>query len=208
MRANSFSRCWKKLTTLSISSRPAPAVEAMRGLSVFTIRSRSGQSVNEQLAILMMPKPISSIRSTDGSSKGVHMERKPCDSTASFSRWNCSRDSCGFTEAFDIFHIHSRLVTGMDERVQVPELELEGEPEGELARDVRKGLDHGQPMIHAAHMVVRHFENEQRFVKPVLHVIFLCGPSGGSHSRVSGPPCSRASLLTDPGKPRSRKSSS
>ena len=70
-------RCRKKLTTASISGNEAVAVEATMGLSTFAIRSRSGQSVNEALAILMMSIPISSIVPTDASSNGVHAGTNP-----------------------------------------------------------------------------------------------------------------------------------
>jgi hypothetical protein len=56
MIAKSLLRLVKKLTTRSISSSDAPAVDAMMGLSIDTARSKTGQSVNEQLAILMMSK--------------------------------------------------------------------------------------------------------------------------------------------------------
>jgi hypothetical protein len=46
-------RCSKKLTTRSTSSSAAPAHEAMTGSFDAATRSSSGQSVNEQLAILM-----------------------------------------------------------------------------------------------------------------------------------------------------------
>ena len=75
MRANFFRRCSKKTTTWSISSKLAPAVEAIIGISVSAIFSRSGQSVKEQLAILMISNLCSIILSTEFSSKGVHIER-------------------------------------------------------------------------------------------------------------------------------------
>ena len=49
----SFCRFVKKLTTLSICSRVAPAVDAITGKSIAAIWFNNGQSVNEQLAILI-----------------------------------------------------------------------------------------------------------------------------------------------------------
>ena len=77
IRQNILSRCSKKETTLSMSSREAPAVDATTGLSVFAIFSSRGQSVKEQLAIFIMSKPWLSIRVTEFSSKGVQIAAKP-----------------------------------------------------------------------------------------------------------------------------------
>ena len=54
--AKSLLRFDKKLITRSISSSDAPAVEAIIGLSMDTALYKIGQSVNEQLAILIMSK--------------------------------------------------------------------------------------------------------------------------------------------------------
>lgn len=90
MMVRSLSRCSMKLTTLSMSSRRAPAVEATTGLSLRAMRSSSGQSVNEQLATLMISMPCASIRSTDSSSNGVQMVLKPLAFISRTSRSICS----------------------------------------------------------------------------------------------------------------------
>ena len=67
------------------------AVEAIIGKSVFAIFSSKGQSVSEQLAILIISYLCSTILSTDSSSKGVHMAIKPCFFTsASISKKSSS----------------------------------------------------------------------------------------------------------------------
>ena len=61
----------KKLTTSSIVSRSCPAVEKIISLLTFTILSNSGQSAQEQLAILTISTDNFSALSTEFSSKGV-----------------------------------------------------------------------------------------------------------------------------------------
>jgi len=56
-KAEVFISIFKNRATLSISSRETPAVEAMIGICVFTTLSSRGQSVNEQLAILIISYP-------------------------------------------------------------------------------------------------------------------------------------------------------
>ena len=89
--AKSLPRWARKLATRSMSSRFAPAVEAITGLSLRTTRSSWGQSVKEQLAILMMSRPWPSITSTEGSSKGVAMARKPLLRISATRRSNSAR---------------------------------------------------------------------------------------------------------------------
>ena len=82
----------EKLTTLSISSRVAPAVDAIRGLEVATTLSNSGQSVNEQLAIFTKSRFCSSIIATEASSKGVDIARNPLSRISVTSRSKSALD--------------------------------------------------------------------------------------------------------------------
>jgi hypothetical protein len=75
-----------------MSVKEAPAVEAIKGNFVFAIRSKRGQSVNDALAIFKMSKFCFSIRETEGSSNGVHMEVKPEEVIAFFSVKKSSSD--------------------------------------------------------------------------------------------------------------------
>ena len=90
MIAKSLFRLVKKLTTRSISSREAPAVDAIIGLSIDTALSNTGQSVNEQLAILTMSKFWSSIMSNEFSSNEVDIVMKPFALISAINESNCS----------------------------------------------------------------------------------------------------------------------
>ena len=49
----------------------------------------------------------------------------------------------------------------MDEGIQIAVLQLEREAEGEFATDGAESAHHREAMLHVAHVVVGHFEDEQ-----------------------------------------------
>ena len=134
----------------------------MIGLSTCTMRSRSGQSVNEQLPILTMSKSCASIRSTERSSNGVHIARKPARVISSRSALELLRREARVLEALDVVEFGGAAVVGVDERVQVPVLELHGEVVRKPLERLGELADDPDPVIQAAHVVVRHLEDEQR----------------------------------------------
>ena len=68
-------------------------------------------------------------------------------------------------EALHILYIHPVPVVGMNKAWDVSELKLEGEIKtGIIGHEIPKLINHEQTVIQIAHVIIGHFENNQRFV--------------------------------------------
>jgi len=159
----SLPRCRKKLVTLSISSSVAPAVEAMTGLSACCHALQQGPVCEgaagdlegvDAVVLDAVHGGLVEGRAYGDEVLGLHLGHQGAEGLVGQAR---------LLEALDVLDVVAAAGGGVDEGVQVPVLELEGEVEVvfEAGAGLADGSDGGEAMGQVAHVVVGHFEDHQ-----------------------------------------------
>ena len=161
--ASGMLRFVKKVTRSSMSFSEHPPVETITGRRTLAIFSSRYQSFRSELATLSTGMPSSTHRSTDDSSKAVAIGMQPPWRIAWTRRAILLGLQHGVHRLLDVANVRPRAEILVDERLHVPELELDRRAHVVEADDAGVGVDDLQAALDAPEVVVGHLEDEQIF---------------------------------------------